>query len=883
MTLLTANQQVRHPKHGQGRVEFVKTQSAIVRFGEQLLEVLLSELELVTGAVEAIRSGLFSQANELLAKVQAYAIVSVNDTWGLFSRSRVALLPHQLWVCRQVISRWPSHWLIADDVGLGKTVEAGLVLWPLLSRKRVQRLLIICPAALVEQWQSRLNKMFDIRVHEYYPEGDTAKKEFWRTHPFVVASLQTLRDDRKGRHQRMLEADQWDLVVIDEAHHLYAPESGSTLGYQLVEKLRAAGKFRSLLLFSGTPHRGNDHAFLALLRLLDPEVFDPRKSLESQLQHLPNVLIRNNKQQVTDLLGKPLFTPPVVQNLTYTYSETEQAFYDLLTDFILTGQAYAGTLSAQTEQSVRLVLIAMQKLASSSVAAIHSALVRRLKVMDQQQRRLTEALQQFRTEEDDEADAISGLFNLMSDEPARLEELLVAAQAISSETKIVRILETLEHQFADRSVLFFTEYKATQTLLYEALTRLYGKKTVDFINGDNRLTVAGTIIDSDREDAAERFNAGEVRFLISTEAGGEGIDLQKSCHTLIHVDLPWNPMRLHQRVGRLNRYGQTRQVEVLMLRNPDTVEGRIWSLLNEKLERIRTALNSVMDDPEDLLQLVLGMSDPGIFNTIFDVGHVPRERLNEWFDAETSQIGGEDILTAVKNLVGHSARFDYADVSGRIPKLDLPDLEPFFRRMLSLNRRQVRKDEAGLSFKTPEAWAGIGVLPEYQSMTFNRSLQGKDAGGRILGVGHKLIDRALEQATALNGQACVLPHLKHPLLVYEVTDELTDQERLARRVVFGVELGHVVRILKDWELLAALNTQKGPHGPVPATVPTTATVDAALAQARLEAQAALTGLDLDFRLPRADLVAIFWPAEPSERLLNLPTQQQNAGQAPSPV
>ncbi|WP_317110691.1 C-terminal helicase domain-containing protein [Chroococcidiopsis sp. SAG 2025] len=116
-----------------------------------------------------------------------------------------------------------------------------------------------------------------------------------------------------------------------------------------------------------------------------------------------------------------------------------------------------------------------------------------------------------------------------------------------------------------------------------------------------------------RETAAEKFNRGEVRFLISTEAGGEGIDLQENCYSLIHVDLPWNPMRLHQRVGRLNRYGQKQQVEVITLRNPQTVETLIWDKLNRKINNIMQSLQQVMDEPEDLLQLVLVITSPNLF------------------------------------------------------------------------------------------------------------------------------------------------------------------------------------------------------------------------------------------------------------------------------
>ena len=118
----------------------------------------------------------------------------MNDRWGVFSRSRIALLPHQLWVCRRVLETWPTRWLVADDVGLGKTIEAGLILWPVLSRETVRRLLIVCPASLVEQWQQRLKNMFDIRLARYVAEADTNTTDFWHTHPQVVASLQTLAD-----------------------------------------------------------------------------------------------------------------------------------------------------------------------------------------------------------------------------------------------------------------------------------------------------------------------------------------------------------------------------------------------------------------------------------------------------------------------------------------------------------------------------------------------------------------------------------------------------------------------------------------------------------------------------------------------------------------
>jgi len=853
-----------HPVHGPGWVELTKRLSAIVRFVHGLEEVLLEDLELRPDAPTS------APAAEILARVQAEAITAVNNAWGVFSRSRVTLLPHQLWVCRQVITRWPSRWLVADDVGLGKTIEAGLILWPLLAAGQVRRVLILCPAGLVEQWQQRMRTMFDIRLTRYLPQADTARSGFWETHSAVVASLHTLRDDRGGRHARLLAAEPWDLVIVDEAHHLHATETGVTLGYRLLERLDQAGRIQGMVFFSGTPHRGDDHAFLALLKLLRPETFDPRRPLIEQLADLPGVMIRNNKQRVTTLQGERLFQPPTVRAVTYSYSAQEADFYRLMTEFIATGKAYASTLGESTEgRAVMLVLIAMQKLASSSVAAVSRAMTRRLarlrqsavarearSEVDMSDPDVQAALEESRAERDIKV-------KLMADEILRLEELVEAAQAVRSETKVERLMETIAADFAGRSVLIFTEYKATQSLLLSALSARYGPGSVVFINGDDRAEeVRGQTLRMTREAAATRFNAAEARFLVSTEAGGEGIDLQEACHTLIHADLPWNPMRLHQRVGRLNRYGQRQQVEVLTLRNPDTVESLIWERLDGKIRRISQALGGVMDEPEDLLQLVLGMTDASVFTGLFaGAGQVPGDRLDHWFDERTRQFGGEDALTAVRQLVGHSAQFDYAQVSALIPKLDLPDLVPFFRLMLTLNHRQVREEGGALSFTTPKVWAEeFAVLPVYQGMVFTRDVPAADAH-KLIGVGHKLLERALIQARALPGTAACLALLAEPLVVLQISDMLTSAgQTVPTTLVAVVGRPGQHRLLLDWELLMWCNEQIRP-----ATVrddgqhnlPQDA--EALTQHASDFVQASLDRLQLGYRLPRVNVTAAFWP------------------------
>lgn len=824
---------VEHGRFGLGTIQVATDSTAIVRFEHGIEEVLISELELVRTIFDAISEQSWASPLHVLSLGLSSAIVSVNDTWGLFSRSRITLLPHQLWVCRKVISNWPARWLIADDVGLGKTIEAGLILWPLLSRDRVKRLLIICPSSLVEQWQYRLRTMFDIRLVKYTVESDTSKSDFWNSNNAVVASMQTLRADNKNRHKRMLESEAWDLVIVDEAHHLNADESrGPTLGYQLLHKLETNGKIVSMLFFTGTPHRGKDYGFLALLRLLRSDLFNPKEPMYNQLKNLSSTVIRNNKQNVTDLSGKKLFKPQVVIPKTFRYTEDETYFYELLTEFITSGKTYALSLDQSNQRLVMLVLICMQKLASSSIAAIRRALENRLKNIKElddklnQRRKRNENLANNQDSEgydEDEQSAqeekLAGeaILNLLKDEEKWLKLLISAADRVQSETKIELIGEVLEHEYKDRSVLLFTEYKATQSKVINLLIKRYGKDSVVFINGDEMLDdldygdgVKRTVRIT-RGEAADRFNEGTARFLVSTEAAGEGIDLQENCHSMIHIDLPWNPMRLHQRVGRLNRYGQKEQVEVITLRNPDTVEARIWDKLNTKIESIMTAFSSFMDDPEDLYSLILGMTPQSMFTNLFsDTASATKDNFSKWFDDKTATFGGEDVIDTVKQLFGNCAKFDYQQAKLDIPRLDLPDLKPFFEAMLIFNRKRSKENEDGsISFKTPDEWReAIGVQKEYTDIVFERNGDIKRKLDKIFGIGHVVVDKAIRQALSIKDSVCVVSQsdIPAPLYLIKARDRITSTGESIRFLVFGITKDSIGwRVLKDWEVIKMLN------------------------------------------------------------------------------
>ena len=787
-----------HKKFGLGTILAKEANTAIIRFNHGIEECPLAEIEERLTVEDKLKINQFEDFDFCQIRTQAALIESINESWGVFSKSNVDLLPHQLWVCNKVIQKWPFHFLIADDVGLGKTVEAGLILWPLLASGKVNRLLILTPAPLAAQWQTRMRKMFDIRLTKYSKEQDTKDSDFWNSNKYVVASMPSLsqvREElREERQNRMLEADKWDLIVVDEAHHMYADEKqGETLGFQLLEKLEEANKVDSCLFFTGTPHRGKDYGFWALMRLINPDIFSEDKGNLEQYKQLKNYFIRNNKQCVTNMKGEKLFKELNQKPNTFTYTPEEAEFYKKMSEFIQEGRAYSMDLSGALRQQVQLVLISLQKIASSSIAAIRSALFNRLSKFEANIKKIEESENQITPDEDstisDEEERnlreVEKVFNditfkLMKDEAKHLKELIDLADKVKEESRIKKIIELIDQEYKGEQVLLFTEYKRTQALMIGALMDKWGIDSVGFINGDDALPNVtlntGRTLDLQqrREASADEFNSGKIRFLVSTEAAGEGIDLQKNCHVLIHVDLPWNPMRLHQRVGRLNRYGQTKSVDVISFRNPDTIEAHIWMKLQQKLIQIEKMFEAGMDDPEDIMQLVIGMQKPEMFDDLFIEGiEKNKDNLDEWFDAKTQTLGGEKVINTVKSILGNAAKFNLSGLDS-VPKLDLPDLIPFFKKSVKLAGKQISsEDNIHFKFNTPPEWNNeVGIRNKYENVIFKRNTVGNEKPDDIFGVGHKVFQKALDSAKSKKDTVCSIKGNKS-YYVYRVFDKIT--------------------------------------------------------------------------------------------------------------
>ena len=393
-----------------------------------------------------------------------------------------------------------------------------------------------------------------------------------------------------------------------------------------------------------------------------------------------------------------------------------------------------------------------------------------------------------------------------------------------------------------------------------------------FINGDELVEdvrdSSGNISDrkEDRRHAAARFNRGKVRFLVSREAAGEGVDLQGQCSTLIHVDLPWNPMRLHQRVGRLSRYGQAESVDVITVRNPDTVESRIWDLLDEKLARINLAFQSAMDNPEDIRQLVMGMVSPGMFTKVF-AGADPTigdQTLDDWFDTETATFGGKDAVSTVRSIVGHVARFDFGTVAPQIPQVDLPDLVPFFKAALAVRgRRPEQAEHVRLRFRPPDEWKddfAIAIVDRYD-LLFAREPQPSVAED-IAGVGLRVVDRAVSDALDLTVAFSAIKGLDAPIFVFSVRDRITGSDSSVRSLVVAAQSSgdDAWELIRDWELIQRLNPLADrPRSLAIADVRPTHDILDMMTDARAHVVSQLDVLELPFELPVVENLACLVP------------------------
>lgn len=525
-----------------------------------------------------------------------------NETAGGFLSalaSGIIPLPHQLHVLNRAMETNNIRYILADEVGLGKTIEAGMIVKELKSRGLVQRVLVVCPTGLVTQWASEMQEKFHEKFHVILPSDyDTIRRltdaeDVYGQYDQVISPMDSIKpiekhagwtDERveKYNEERIYSIinSGWDLIIIDEAHRV-AGSSGEVARYKLGYLLSQASPY--LLLLSATPHNGKTEPFLRLVRLLDEEAFPNSKSIVKE--QVAPYLIRTEKREAIDNNGNLLFKKRITHLVELHWDERhtfQRELYELVSHYV--SKTYdKAKRNRKKNMCLIFLLIIMQRMVTSSTAAVRQSLERRLDVLKSQNTRigsLTESDLADLDIEDDVAEALEAISLNMAEEIAELEHIIsVAKQAEFQhpDVKVERLVDTIDEILSEdrnQKIIIFTEFVATQAYLQQFLENR--GFTVSVLNGSMSI--------DERNEALQEFKT-KTSIFISTDAGGEGLNLQFS-NIIINYDLPWNPMKIEQRCGRADRIGQQRDVHIYNFIVGDTVENRVREVLEEKLSVI---------------------------------------------------------------------------------------------------------------------------------------------------------------------------------------------------------------------------------------------------------------------------------------------------------
>ena len=544
------------------------------------------------------------------------------DPYFGLSISRVDPLPHQLEAVYDYLLKLARvRFLLADDAGAGKTIMAGLLLRELKLRGLAERILIVCPANLAFQWQRELKEKFDETFH--VRSGRELREQYgvnlWMEEKQVITSLDLAKreDILPGLRQC-----QWNLVIIDEAHRMSAyAEDKKSQRYRLGELLRDSTEH--LLLLTATPHRGDPANFSLFLQLLDQDAFaDIRSIRQAMEQRRAPFYLRRTKEAMVyfperqpdgSFLAKKIFTKRIPATASFTIDNEEHELYQEVTRFVKRQSAKAAEKEDDPRaRAIGFLMSLFQRRLASGTHALKCSLENRAKRLEDNLRNAKELAHQAPPEipdpeeweelEDNERERLEKLTEAISltnneqdirDEIVELKSLTVKAEAVEAsgkEAKLSKLNTVLQQQgfFENKNerLLIFTEYRDTLEYLVGKL-REWGFN-VGFIQGQMKpgsREQAGT-----RLFAEQEFREGRTQILVATEAAGEGINLQ-ACHILFNYDIPWNPNRLEQRMGRIHRYGQVKDCLIFNFVATNTIEGRILQRLLEKLQEIRNALN----------------------------------------------------------------------------------------------------------------------------------------------------------------------------------------------------------------------------------------------------------------------------------------------------
>jgi superfamily II DNA or RNA helicase len=665
-------------------------------------------------------------------------------------------LPHQILVLEKVMQSNQNRFLLADEVGMGKTIETGLILKELKIRGDIKRILCIVPKTAMLQWQGELREHFNEVFHLYDSEMITSmartfaninadeEYNFWTQHNQIIVSTDALKplEKRQGwsnervdeynkyRMQAVLEAD-FDLVIMDEAHKMGGATS-TVSRYILAQEL--CNSVPNVLLLTATPHRGKSDHFRRILQLLDPDAFAGEGLPD--IEELEPYVIRTEKRFAVDYEGKKLFNERRTNRfdifLDINKHQKQMALYDAVTDYVRRG---FNSAKRAGNPAKGLIMILFQRLVSSSTAAILSAMQGRLERL-----RLGEesTLDDFAHEVDHEFDEneevdFEDIVQRIAPGLANEEELLsgLIAQArdcLATETDakadaLLKKIEELKQVQVNQElkILVFTEFRTTQRMLVDYFK---GKGyIVSFIHGGQDL--------DERKRALTQFK-NESQILIATDAAGESLNMQ-FCHIVFNYDLPWNPMMIEQRIGRVDRIGQKYPVLAHNMLTNNSVDLRVYEVIEEKLNNILEQLG--IDKTSDVL------------DSTIDMKKVNKLHLQSLLDPERFEFAGERWLHDIKSKLRQ-----YKSTEGILPQVAESEIKykkaaevkhsplPFWLETLVQQYTMVHH---GTLTKNLLGYADIKVQGESRKITFDAEVSLGNPGVEHITLQHDWIRKLL--------------------------------------------------------------------------------------------------------------------------------------------
>ena len=588
--------------------------------------------------------------------------------------SNLIPLPHQILVLEKVMQGVQTRFMLADEVGMGKTIEAGLVLKEKKLRGEVKRILLVVPKSAMLQWQSEMKEHFAENFFIYDSDLITsmaktfasfdAEEElnFWRQHNQIIVSIDALKpiESRQGWNQERVDAynkyrlemvvnADFDMVIIDEAHRM-GGSSTSVSRFKMAEVLCNA--VPNLLLLTATPHRGKSDHFRRLLQLMDADAFSGEGM--PCIEDIQPYVMRSEKRFAVDYDGKNLFNERTTVRLDVLLDPVRHAaqiaLYDHITDYV---RICFGRAKSAKRNATGLVMVMLQKLASSSTDAILSALrtrLYRLENGEDEDNLDGYGLDGSLDYEDDELDvsdySVEHTSYGLKTEIEMLQKLVEEAEqcrATETDAKATALMEKIYSLRnsgieANNKVLVFTEFRQTQDFLIRVLNE----------QGLKCEKVNGSMSMEERHRALVNFR-DEADVLVATDAAGESLNVQ-FCHIVFNYDLPWNPMALEQRIGRVDRIGQKYEVKAFNMLTNNSVDYRIYNIIVEKLDIIMEELG--IDKTSDVL------------DSTIDAKKINHLYLQSLLDPKRFEFASESWLYDIKQKLN-----DYKSTEGALPTI----------------------------------------------------------------------------------------------------------------------------------------------------------------------------------------------------------------------